>query len=65
MAGLKQDELSTFASYILAVRIAYTIAYVTTSTQGPTFVRSGLYIAGLSLCLRVIIRAAAVMGSNA
>jgi hypothetical protein len=61
MAGLKQEELTTFVSYFLAVRVAYTVAYVTTSTQGPTFIRSALFIAGLSLCLRTVIRAAAAM----
>jgi uncharacterized MAPEG superfamily protein len=61
MAGLKQDELTTFVTRFLVVRIGYSIAYVTTSTQGPTFIRSGLWAWGLSLCLCIIVNPAAAM----
>lgn len=67
MVGLAEEELDTFVSSFLAVRMAYTVAYITTSTQAPTLIRSGLWVAGLSLCFRVILRSAAVMdgGSGA
>jgi hypothetical protein len=42
MAGLKEAELTTFVSYFLAIHVAYTVAYITTSSQAPTFIRSGL-----------------------
>jgi uncharacterized MAPEG superfamily protein len=61
MAGPKKDELDAFVTYFMAVRVAYTVAYITTSTLGPTLIRSGLWIAGLSLCIRTIVRAAAAM----
>ena len=69
MAGLAQNELAKFGASFLAVRIAYTIAYtiayITTSTQAPTLIRSSLWIAGVSLCFRTIIRAAGVMAAEA
>ncbi|RYN94955.1 hypothetical protein AA0121_g181 [Alternaria tenuissima] len=65
MAGLAQNELAKFGASFLAVRIAYTIAYITTSTQAPTLIRSSLWIAGVSLCFRTIIRAAGAMAAEA
>ena len=61
MAGLAAEELDTFVAFFFAVRIAYTVAYITTSTQAPTLIRSGLWVAGISLCFRVILRSAAVI----
>ena len=65
MAGLGQNELAKFGAWFLTVRIAYTVAYITTSTQAPTLIRSSLWIAGVSLCFRTIIRAAGVMAAEA
>lgn len=65
MTGLAQDELATFSTAFLAVRVAYTVAYITTSAQAPTLVRSGLWIAGVSMCFRTIIRAAGAMAIKA
>ncbi|KAI4947517.1 hypothetical protein J4E91_006337 [Alternaria rosae] len=64
MAGLPQDELAMFSASFLATRVAYTAAYITTSTQAPTLVRSGLWIASVSLCFRTIIRAAGAMATE-
>ncbi|KAH7385624.1 hypothetical protein BKA66DRAFT_461661 [Pyrenochaeta sp. MPI-SDFR-AT-0127] len=64
LAGLKKDDLTTFVASFLAVRIAYTVAYITTKTQGPTFIRSGLWAAGMSLCFRTIIQAAKALGGT-
>jgi uncharacterized MAPEG superfamily protein len=65
MAGLAQNELAKFGAWFLAVRIAYTVAYIMTSTQAPTLIRSSLWIAGVSLCFRTIIRAAGAMAAEA
>ncbi|KAB2101504.1 hypothetical protein AG0111_0g10236 [Alternaria gaisen] len=65
IAGLGQNELAKLAAWFLAVRIAYTVAYITTSTQAPTLIRSSLWIAGVSLCFCTIIRAAGVMAAEA
>jgi hypothetical protein len=65
MAGLNEVELATFASYFLAIHVAYTVAYITTSSQPPTFIRSGLWIAGFSQCIRIITRAAAALSNIA
>lgn len=61
LAGLEQSELTTFVASFLAVRVAYTAVYVTHTTQGPTAARSVLWVAGVSLCFRTIIQAAAAM----
>ncbi|KAA8625511.1 hypothetical protein PtrSN002B_004357 [Pyrenophora tritici-repentis] len=65
MAGLEEAELTQFVAAFLAVRVAYTIAYMTTSTQMPTLARSGLWITGVWMCFRTIIRAAAAMDTKA
>ncbi|KAF1835483.1 hypothetical protein BDW02DRAFT_284097 [Decorospora gaudefroyi] len=65
MAGLKQDDLTAFVTAFLAIRVCYTVAYIMTSSQAPTLLRSGLWVAGFSLCFKVIIGAAAAMGSQA
>jgi uncharacterized MAPEG superfamily protein len=67
MAGLKKqglDGMTGFAALFLAVRVAYTGVYVTHETQGPTAVRSGLWMAGVALCFRTIFRAARVLGGD-
>jgi uncharacterized MAPEG superfamily protein len=67
MAGLKKtglDGLNGFAAMFLAIRVAYTGVYATHQTQGPTLVRSGLWMAGVALCFRTIIRAARAMGGD-
>lgn len=65
LAGLKKEGLggmNGFAASFLAVRVAYTIIYVRTTTQGPTVLRSGLWVAGLGLCFRIILKAAKSLG---
>jgi uncharacterized MAPEG superfamily protein len=65
MAGLEQEGLgglNGFAASFLAVRLAYTTAYLTHETQGPTAVRSALWAVGVGLCLRVIFKAAKALG---
>ncbi|KAF2804855.1 uncharacterized protein BDZ99DRAFT_144328 [Mytilinidion resinicola] len=61
MAGLKRDGiygLSGFAGLFLAIRVAYTVVYLGTTTNGPTVLRSTLWAAGSTLCVRVILEAA-------
>ncbi|KAF2131455.1 hypothetical protein P153DRAFT_429751 [Dothidotthia symphoricarpi CBS 119687] len=62
MAGLRNEVLTKFVASFLAVRLAYTATYVTHTTQGPTWIRSGLYFAGLALCFQTIISSAKVLG---
>ncbi|OAL50676.1 hypothetical protein IQ07DRAFT_587327 [Pyrenochaeta sp. DS3sAY3a] len=64
MAGLNKSDLTSFVTSFLAVRILYTIVYVTHQTQGPTVLRSGLWVAGVSLCFRTIISAARALGGD-
>lgn len=67
LAGLKKqglDGLNGFAAVFLAVRLAYTGVYVTHQTQGPTYIRSGLWVAGVALCFRTIIHAARTLGGD-
>lgn len=67
MAGLKKqglDGLNGFAALFLAVRMIYTGVYVTHQTQGPTLARSGLWVAGVALCFRTIIRSARALGGD-
>ncbi|KAF2740030.1 hypothetical protein EJ04DRAFT_264229 [Polyplosphaeria fusca] len=68
MAGLKKqglDGLTGFAGMYLGVRLAYTAAYLTTKTQGPTLLRSGLWAASVGLCFRVLFKAAKALGGTA
>lgn len=65
MAGLEEVQLTKFITSFLAVRVAYTVVYTITSTQAPTVVRSGLWMAGIWMCFRTIIRAAAAMDNKA
>lgn len=64
VAGLPQSEMTTFAATFLAVRVAYTAVYMSHTTQGPTGLRSLLWVSGMGLCFRVLWRAAAAMGSR-
>ncbi|KAF2706873.1 hypothetical protein K504DRAFT_459298 [Pleomassaria siparia CBS 279.74] len=67
MGALQKDGLAGmtgFAATFLAVRVAYTASYLTTSTNGPTFLRSGLWIAGFSMCFRIIFKAAKALGAS-
>lgn len=67
MAGLKKDGvwgMTGFAASFLAVRVAYTAAYLTHKTQGQTMIRSGLWATGVGLCFRVIFKAAKALTNN-
>jgi len=64
LAGLKKEELTKFAGTFLAVRLAYTALYLKTNTQGPTVLRSGLWVAGFSLCFQVLFKAAKALGGT-
>ena len=67
LAGLKKEGLggmTGFAGTYLAMRLAYTAVYLTTKTQGPTVLRSGLWVAGFSLCFRIIFKAAKALGGE-
>ncbi|RMZ69013.1 ADP-ribosylation factor [Pyrenophora seminiperda CCB06] len=64
MAGLEEVQLSRFVTCFLAVRVAYTVAYMTTCTQLPTLIRSGLWITGVGMCFDTMIRAAAAMNTK-
>ncbi|KAL6706502.1 hypothetical protein ACN47E_005441 [Coniothyrium glycines] len=64
LAGLKRDEMSTFAASFLAVRLLYTVVYTTHTTQGMGGLRTGIWYVGSILCFRTIIRAAGALGSR-
>jgi uncharacterized MAPEG superfamily protein len=67
LAALKKDGLdgmTGFAGTFLAIRLAYTAIYVNTRSQGPTLLRSGLWMASFGLCFRVIFKAAKALGSS-
>lgn len=65
MAGLKKDGiwgLTGFAASFLAVRVLYSIVYVSNKTQGLSLVRSGLWAVSVGMCWRVIIKSAKALG---
>ncbi|KAF2833316.1 hypothetical protein CC86DRAFT_365249 [Ophiobolus disseminans] len=67
MAGLKKhglDGLNGFVGLFLAIRVLYTGVYMSNQTQGQTLLRSGLWNAGVMLCLTTIIRAARALGGD-
>jgi uncharacterized MAPEG superfamily protein len=66
LAGLKKDGvhgMTGFVGFYLALRLAYTGVYIGTDTQGPTSVRTGLWMASVGLCFRVIFEAAKALGA--
>jgi uncharacterized MAPEG superfamily protein len=61
MAGLKKEGISGlngFAAIFLAVRAIYTATYANHTAQGLTWLRTGLYFTGFSLCLRIMVKSA-------
>jgi len=67
MAGLRKEGLggmTEFATTFLAVRVAYTVVYLTNKTQGPTLLRTGLWALGTGLCFRIILKAAKALGAS-
>lgn len=64
MAGLRSEVLTKFVASFLAIRLAYTATYATTSTQGPTLIRTGLYFASVALCFQTLIEAAKALGGT-
>ncbi|KAK0352404.1 hypothetical protein LTR91_025191 [Friedmanniomyces endolithicus] len=55
--------LTAFCVGWMAIRVLYTANYLTTETQGWSYVRSGLYFAGTLWAMSVLGRAAWVLGS--
>ncbi|KAF2745411.1 hypothetical protein M011DRAFT_469470 [Sporormia fimetaria CBS 119925] len=67
MAGLKKDGwggMTGFAGMFLAIRAAYTAVYLNHTTQGPTWIRSGLWAAGVGLCVRIFVKSAKALGGT-
>lgn len=65
IAGLKKDGLgglTGFAASFLALRVAYTIVYISNKTQGLAFMRSAVWATGVGLCFRIIIKSAKALG---
>jgi uncharacterized MAPEG superfamily protein len=58
MAGLPKRRMDTFAIGFLAVRAAYTIAYIKTRTQGWSFLRSALWATSLAMSFGVLYESA-------
>lgn len=65
IAGLEKKDLTSFAAYFLAVRVAYMAIYATHKTQGPTALRTGVWYVGVGLCFKTIVQAAKAMGGLA
>ncbi|KAI8936339.1 hypothetical protein NX059_006753 [Plenodomus lindquistii] len=64
MAGLQENELTRFAVSFLAVRVAYTVVYISNTTKALSACRSLLWMTGVSLCMRTLVRAAGAMGTK-
>ena len=64
IAGLKKEDLTRFAGYFLALRVAYMAVYATHKTQGPTILRTGIWYVGIGLCFKTIVQAAKAMGGR-
>jgi len=54
--------LTTFLASWFAVRGAYTLAYIGIESKQLSYVRSGLYFAGIGLCFQQFYNAAWVLG---
>lgn len=59
LAGLEQSELNSFAGGFLAIRVLYTIFYLNTRSNGPSYLRSGSWLAGVAMCFGVLAKSAA------
>lgn len=64
LGGLGRETMTRFVASVLAVRVAYTAVYATTNTQGPTVLRSGLWVAHVALCFRTLFKAAKALGGG-
>ncbi|KAH7130609.1 hypothetical protein B0J11DRAFT_613205 [Dendryphion nanum] len=64
LGGLGRGTMTRFAAAIIAIRLAYTATYATTNTQGPTVIRSGLWVVQVALCFRTLIKAAKALGGG-
>lgn len=64
IAGLKREDLTSFAAYFLAVRVSYMAVYAMHTTQGPTALRTGIWYVGVGLCFKTLIQAAKAMGKS-
>lgn len=65
VAGLKKEELTSFAAWFLVVRVAYMLVYASMKTKGPTLVRTGIWYVGVGLCIKTIVQAAKATRSRA
>ncbi|KAJ8118160.1 hypothetical protein OPT61_g810 [Boeremia exigua] len=60
--GLDSTGLTTFVGAFLAVRIAYTVAYISTADYKKSFIRSVLWAVGGGLSIWQIYKAALLLG---
>jgi uncharacterized MAPEG superfamily protein len=64
VAGLKKEDLTSFAAYFLVVRTAYMAVYATHKTRGQTLLRTAIWYVGVGLCFKTIVQAAKAMGGR-
>ncbi|EUC41406.1 hypothetical protein COCMIDRAFT_40410 [Bipolaris oryzae ATCC 44560] len=64
MAGLPQDMLNTFAVSSVAFRAACTMSCLLTVTSEALYVRGGLWVMGVWMCLVIFVEAAVAMSDG-
>jgi uncharacterized MAPEG superfamily protein len=64
MAQLPAGTLNTVAGAYLAVRAVYSVAYIQTTSNRYSYVRSGIWLSSIGLCLYQLVRAANVFASR-
>jgi len=61
LAKLPSEKLNAVTGLFLALRVAYTVAYVQISDHKKSFVRTGLWASGVACCMYLIVSAGNVL----
>ena len=61
IARLNPDTLNTACGSFLALRVAYLVAYISTTDNRLSFARTGIWASSVAVCLYVMISAGNVM----
>ena len=64
MARLDPSTLNTVTGLFLALRTGYILAYVQTTTQQWSFLRTGIWMSSVGCCLYLLGKAASVMANG-
>jgi uncharacterized MAPEG superfamily protein len=57
-AKLPIPTLNLFSGAYLASRVLYTVLYINTETKKLSYMRTGVFLTGMAMCLTVLIKAA-------